>query len=65
MTSAVETIIQAISPEFKPSDATAEEKGAASKITAVSRVFDFIFKDCPSYQVSFISDSLFKFLATQ
>jgi hypothetical protein len=52
MTSAVETIIQAVSPEFKPSDATAEEKGIASKITDVSSVFDFMFKTCPPHQAS-------------
>jgi hypothetical protein len=39
--------IQAVSPEFKPSEASAEEKGIASKITAVSRLFDFIFKTGP------------------
>jgi hypothetical protein len=43
MTSAVETIIQAVSPEFKPSEARAAEKGIASKIAAVSKLFNCIF----------------------
>jgi hypothetical protein len=42
MTKAVETIIQAVSPEFKPSEATAEPNGIAIRIRATSKIFDFI-----------------------
>jgi hypothetical protein len=52
MTSAVETIIQAVSPEFKPSDASAEEKGIASKIAAVSRLLNPIFKIYPPFEAA-------------
>jgi len=38
--------------EFRPSEATAEEKGIASKIVAVSRLFNFIFKTCPPYEIA-------------
>jgi hypothetical protein len=51
MTSAVETIIQAVSPEFKPSDATAEEIGSKSNIAVASRRFDFIFKTCSPFKL--------------
>jgi hypothetical protein len=51
MTSAVETIIQAVSPEFKPSDATAEEKGNATRTAVTSILFDFMFKTSPPFKL--------------
>jgi hypothetical protein len=59
MTRAVETIIQAVSPEFKPSDATAEETGSASNKAASSRLFGFMFKTCSPFKLDGVE--LFKF----
>jgi len=52
MTNAVETIIQAVSPEFNPSAATAEQKGIALKITVTSKIFDFILKTDPPLKLA-------------
>jgi hypothetical protein len=40
-----------VSPEFKPSDATAEEKGSAIKMAVASRLFDFMFKARPLFKL--------------
>jgi hypothetical protein len=47
MTSAVDTIIQAVSPEFRPSEASAEEDGTASRTAIVSKRLTLIFMISP------------------
>jgi hypothetical protein len=42
MTKAVDTIIQAVSPEFIPSEAIAEETGIVHRIAVVSRLLIFL-----------------------
>ena len=39
--------MQAVSPESKPSAATADEKGIAHNTTAVNRLLNFLFKSFP------------------
>jgi hypothetical protein len=51
MTRAVDTIIQAVSPEFKPSEAITEEKGTMHRMVAVSRHLNFIFKLSPPFKI--------------
>jgi hypothetical protein len=52
MTRAVDTMIQAVSPEFKPSEANAEEKGKMQRIAAAIKHLNFIFKLSPPLGIS-------------
>jgi hypothetical protein len=49
ITRAVDTIIQAVSPEFKFSEATADEKGIAHRVVATAR--HLIFKIYSPYLI--------------
>jgi hypothetical protein len=44
---------QAVSPEFKPSEASAEEDGTASRIAVVSKRFNLIFLISPPYFIEY------------
>jgi hypothetical protein len=49
---AVATIIQAVSPVFKPSEAMADEKGKMHRVAIVNTHLNFIFKLSPPFGIS-------------
>jgi hypothetical protein len=44
-------MIQAVSPEFKPSEAMADERGKVDRVAAVTKHFSFIFKRFPPLKI--------------